>query len=234
MFDRLGRNCRAIVKSVMRPLAQASSQCVRICSKYWAARPRPGRLAGPHPHAGLARTHDGLGPVGDIQLIEDAIDMIANGFWAYRQVACNRCIVEAASDQFEDLTLALCKFGKRLSLRKPRPDPDRARSGRSRPRTVSTPAGAPTGCDCGSQAERIPRQAIELATMRPSPNGTRASFRACNTSVGQLTFGNRSVTSIASNPRISPTAFSGEVDMRWRSVNQRNCSGVLSGMNIVV
>src|SRR5450756_147496 len=70
------------------------------------------RLAGSRPHARLARAHDGLGPVGDIQLIEDAIDVIANGFWAYRQLACDRCIVEAASDQFEDLTLALRKFGE--------------------------------------------------------------------------------------------------------------------------
>jgi hypothetical protein len=27
-----------------------------------------------------SRAHDGLGPVGDVQLIEDAIDVIANGF----------------------------------------------------------------------------------------------------------------------------------------------------------
>jgi hypothetical protein len=174
-----------------------------------------------------------VGPVGDIQLIEDAIDVVANGFWAYRQLACDHCIVEAASDQFEDLTLALREFGKRCPF------------GSVGPALTVNEAG-----DLGQ--ELFPRwlllqqvwlrlssgtnsaPAIELATKRPSPNGTRASFRACNTSVGQLTCGNNSVTSMASNPRISPTAFSGEVDMHWRSVNQRNCSGVLSGMNIVV
>src|ERR1700692_3658858 len=95
-------------------LRMISPQTLRVCREGKPVPTFPDHaLARSRPHASLARAHDGLGPVGDIQLIEDAIDVIANGFWAYRQLACDRCIVEAASDQFEDLTFALRKFGKR-------------------------------------------------------------------------------------------------------------------------
>ena len=39
---------------------------------------------------------------------------------------------------------------------------------------------------------------------------------------------------MASKPRIRPIAFDAEVDMRCNSVNQWNCSGLLSGMKIDV
>ena len=61
-----------------------------------------------------------------------------------------------------------------------------------------------------------------------------ASLRACSTSVGLRTSANRSVTSIASKPRIRPTAFSAEVNIRYKSENQRYYSGLLSGMNTAV
>ena len=67
----------------------------------------------------ITRTHNGLSSVGDGELIEDRIDVIANGFGPYRQLACDRCIVEAASDQFQNLAFALRKFDERLASRNP-------------------------------------------------------------------------------------------------------------------
>src|SRR6185437_1095046 len=63
-------------------------------------------------HARLPRAHNGLGPVRDIQLVEDAIDVIANGFGTKRQLARDRGVVEPASDQFEDLALTHGKIAK--------------------------------------------------------------------------------------------------------------------------
>ena len=67
-------------------------------------------------HARLARADDGLGAVRDIQLVEDPVDVIANGFGTNRQLACDRGVVETARDQFENLALPLGKFAKAVSL----------------------------------------------------------------------------------------------------------------------
>ena len=72
---------------------------------------------------------------------------------------------------------------------------------------------------------------ISAASRRPWSNGMRASPRACTTSVGTRTFGSRARTLISPKDSIIRAAISGCVVVRMRSLNQRTCSGLASGMN---
>src|SRR6185437_7947341 len=94
-------------QSVMRPSTQILSHLARKYRVCWAGWPSSGVAP-----LRLPRAHNGLGPVRNIQLVEDAIDVIANGFGTKRQLARDRGVVETARDQFEDLALAHGKIAK--------------------------------------------------------------------------------------------------------------------------
>ena len=181
----------------------------------------------------FARTHDGLGAIGCPQLAENAVDIIAHGFRRDRQPCRDLDIVEAARNQIEDFAFAigeleecglavirerpviadeLLYFSKKLSPRRLMLQQDVIAAVQRHEFRIGDCAG-----DQMTFGERHPTVVARVQNQR-----------------GAATSGNRSLTSMASNPRIRPTAFSGEVDSRWRSLNQRYCSGLLSGMNVVV
>ena len=71
---------------------------------------RPGA---PAPQAGLARPHDRLGPVADLELREDVRDVVADGLGRQAEGRGDVGVGPPLGDQLEDLALALGELGKR-------------------------------------------------------------------------------------------------------------------------
>ena len=83
-----------------------------------------------------------------------------------------------------------------------------------------------------SATMRAPGIAAETSTALA--NAIDRSPVAWRTSVGARIAGRLAAMSTRCLAIRLATAFVGDVDIRWRSSNQRNCSSVASGMNCVV
>src|SRR5215475_12122530 len=75
---------------------------------------------------------------------------------------------------------------------------------------------------------------ISAAISWPSANGTRTSPLQWVTNVGAFTFGRKLVTLISESSITNLSIISGVAETRSRSLNQRDCSAVPSGMNCEV
>ena len=136
----------------------------------------------------------------------------------------------ARADAPEPSTVLRFAVADRATIRRTRTGQVGRGSGRSRPGRSATPARR-AGCGCGSAATRAGQSGIIEARSRAVDSGTRRSSRECITSVGQSTFGARSVTSISANVSRNRTALAGDVVSRCSSLNSCHCSRVPSGRN---
>ena len=84
----------------------------------------------------------------------------------------------------------------------------------------------------GNSTKRAPR--IRAAISFPSCTGTAPSSRECSTRVGQLILGSISRILILGNSAIMRAAFSGEEEMRCRSLSHDASPESASGRNSVV
>jgi hypothetical protein len=71
-----------------------------------------GRLSSISPHPGVARTDDGLRPVGYLQLDQYVGDVVPNRFQAHEQLPGYLLVALALRNQGEDLLFALGEFRK--------------------------------------------------------------------------------------------------------------------------
>jgi hypothetical protein len=77
----------------------------------------PGLLRGSFfvsPQAGLPGSEDGLGPVGNLELVKDGGDVVADRFGADEETVGDLGVLEALGDEVEDLTFPVAEFRERL------------------------------------------------------------------------------------------------------------------------
>ena len=101
-------------------------------------------------------------------------------------------------------------------------------------RTAERPARPRGSGDCGWRAARTGPRGCRRQAAFPWSKGTRASSRECMTSVGTDTWVSSALTSVSPVAIRLRTASSGEVEIRWSSLNQSICSLVPPGINCEV